>query len=260
MSEFRNAALERMRADQVALGMAVRLCRSGDVAKVAKTSGHDFLFIDLQHSVLSLETASDMCLVAAGCGVAPLVRVIGPANPEAARLLDCGAMGIVVPDVSTAEQARRAVATCKFPPIGRRTVFAAYPHFDFASVPVAEATRIMNENTLVVCMVETREGVANLEEIAAVEGVDVVHIGCNDLLYEMGLPGKFGHPDVAAAIDRLIAGCRKHGKFAGVGGDRDPQRQADYIRKGVRFMTTQSDLAMLVAEATRRTQALRAVS
>lgn len=257
MTEIRNPALDRMRAGEVALGMTVRLCRSGDVAKVARTSGHDFLFIDLQHGVLSLDAAADMCLIASGCGVAPLVRVTGYDNPEAARLLDCGAMGIIVPDVNTAEDARKAVATCKFPPIGRRSVFASYPQFDFAAVPVAEATRAMNETQLLVCMVESPEGVSNLESIAAVEGVDVIHMGCNDLLYSMGLPGQFGHPDAVAAIDRLIGACAKHDKFAGVGGDRDPGRQTEYIRKGVRFMTTQSDLAMLMAEATRRTTILR---
>ncbi|MDX9862933.1 MAG: aldolase/citrate lyase family protein, partial [Rhodospirillales bacterium] len=235
----------------------VRLSRSGDIAKGARTSGHDFLFIDLQHGVMSLDTATEICLVASGCGVAPLVRVTGFDNPEAARLLDCGAMGIIVPDVNTAEDARKAVATCKFPPIGRRSVFASYPHFDFAAVPVAEAAPAMNEGQLLVCMVESPEGIANLDAIAAVDGVDVIHMGCNDLLYNMGLPGQFGHPDVIAAIDRLIASCAKHGKFAGVGGDRDPARQADYIRKGVRFMTTQSDLAMLMAEASRRTKFLR---
>lgn len=257
MTEIRNPALDRMRAGEVALGMVVRLSRSGDIAKVARTSGHDFLFIDLQHGVMSLDTATEICLVASGCGVAPLVRVTGFDNPEAARLLDCGAMGIIVPDVNTAEDARKAVATCKFPPIGRRSVFASYPHFDFAAVPVAEAAPAMNEGQLLVCMVESPEGIANLDAIAAVDGVDVIHMGCNDLLYNMGLPGQFGHPDVIAAIDRLIASCAKHGKFAGVGGDRDPARQADYIRKGVRFMTTQSDLAMLMAEASRRTKFLR---
>jgi 2-keto-3-deoxy-L-rhamnonate aldolase RhmA len=82
-------------------------------------------------------------------------------------------------------------------------------------------------------------------------------MGCNDLLYSMGLPGQFGHPDVVAAIDHLIASCARYGKFAGVGGDRDPAHQAEYIRKGIRFMTTQSDLAMLMAEASRRTKTLR---
>jgi 2-keto-3-deoxy-L-rhamnonate aldolase RhmA len=257
MIDIRNPALDRMRAGEVALGMTVRLCRSGDIAKVARTSGHDFLFIDLQHGVMSLDTAAEICLVASGCGVAPLVRITGYDNPEAARLLDCGAMGIIVPDVNTAEDARKAVATCKFPPIGRRSVFASYPQFDFAAVPVAEATRALNEVQLLVCMVESPEGVANLDAIAAVDGVDVVHMGCNDLLYSMGLPGQFGHPDVVAAIDHLIASCARYGKFAGVGGDRDPAHQAEYIRKGIRFMTTQSDLAMLMAEASRRTKTLR---
>ena len=122
-------------------------------------------------------------------------------------------------------RARRAVNACKFPPVGKRSVGAGYPNFDFRPVPLTQAVPALNDSTLVVCMIETVEGLANVEAIAAVDGVDVLHVGCNDLLTAMGMPGKFGCPEIVAAIERVIAAAKKHGKFAGLGGERDMERQ-----------------------------------
>jgi len=172
-------------------------------------------------------------------------------------MLDNGVAGIVFPDVNTAAQARRAVAASKFAPIGTRSVVGGYPHFDFRALPLARATQALNEATLVVCMIETREGLRNVEDIAAVEGVDVIHVGCNDLLAAMDKPGAFGDPEVVAAIERTIAAAAQHGKFAGLGGERDLERQLAFIQKGVRFVTTQTDIGFLMAEAARRTEQIR---
>src|SRR3954471_11273957 len=117
-TEIVNPVKERMKAGQVALGMIVRLARSGDIARIAKTTGHDFIFMDGQHSLFSLETIGHIAQTALGCGVAPLVRVRSCDDPSIALILDNGATGIVFPDVNTPEQARRAVDACKFAPIG----------------------------------------------------------------------------------------------------------------------------------------------
>lgn len=254
---FRNPALERMRAGDVALGLIVKLGRTADIARIAKTSGHDFIFIDGQHSIFDLETVNHLTQAAQGLGVSTVVRVKGALDQSMSLYLDFCASGIVVPDVNTPDDARRAVERCKFPPIGKRWASNSYPMFDYRPIPLNEQLRILNDNTMLVCMIETVEAVNNVEAIAAVDGVDVVHMGCNDLLVDMGKPGAFGDPEVAVALDRLIAACKANGKIAGVGGDRDVARQARYIQKGVRFMTTQVDIAMLIAEATRRTEALR---
>jgi 2-keto-3-deoxy-L-rhamnonate aldolase RhmA len=252
-----NPVKARMRAGDVALGMIVRLARSGDVVRIAKSSGHDFVFVDGQHSLFSLETIGHLAQVGLGCGTAVLVRARSCDDPSISLMLDNGVTGIIIPDVNTAAEAKRAVDACKFAPIGKRSVGGAYPNFDCAAVPLAHATRALNEATLVVCMIETREGLRNVEEIAAVEGVDVVHVGCNDLLAAMGKPGAFGDPEVVAAVERVIAAAAAAGKFAGLGGERDLARQVAFIEKGVRFVTTQTDLAFLMAEASRRTTEIR---
>jgi 2-keto-3-deoxy-L-rhamnonate aldolase RhmA len=206
-----NPIKARMQAGEVALGMPVRLARSGDIARIAKTTGHDFIFIDCQHSLFDLETIGHIANTALGCGVAPLVRVRGIDDPDVSLLLDNGAMGIVYPDVANAAQARKAVDICKFAPLGKRSVTAGYPHFDYRSVPLTESVPELNDSCLLVCMIETVEGLENVEAIAAVDGVDVLHLGSNDLLANMGKPGKFDDPVLVAAQERLVAACRKHG-------------------------------------------------
>jgi 2-keto-3-deoxy-L-rhamnonate aldolase RhmA len=252
-----NPVKERMKAGEAALGMNIRLGRSADIARIAKATGHDFIFIDAQHSIFSLETIAHIAHTSLAIGVAPLVRVRSCDDPDTSLLLDNGALGVVFPDVNNAEEARRGVATAKFPPVGKRSVSGGYPHFDYRSVPLAEGVPVLNDATLVVCMIETREGLANIEEIAAVDGVDVIHVGSNDLLAALGKPGKFDDPELVAALDRAIAAAKKHGKFAGCGGNRDVERQVQVIRKGVRFVTTQTDIGFLMAAASKWTTGVR---
>jgi staphyloferrin B biosynthesis citrate synthase len=256
-ADLKNPAKERMRAGDVALGMIVRLARSGEIARVAKSTGHDFIFIDGQHALFSVETIGHIAQIALGIGIAPLVRVRSCDDPATPVILDNGATGIIFPDVGTGEQAQRAVNACKFPPVGRRSVSAGYPQYDYRAVPLTQAVPALNDSTLVVCMIETVEGLANVEAIAAVDGVDVVHVGCNDLLTAMGLPGKFGCSEIMTAMDRVIAAAKKHNKFAGLGGDRDLDRQRALVKKGVRFVTTQTDMGFLMMAASARTAEIR---
>jgi 2-keto-3-deoxy-L-rhamnonate aldolase RhmA len=255
--ELVNPVKARMRAGEVALGMIVRLARSGDAVRIARATGHDFIFIDAQHSLFSLETIGHIALAAIGSRVAVLVRARSCDDPDIALMLDNGVSGIVFPDINSAEEARRAVAACRFAPLGKRSVVGGYPMFDYRAVPVEQSVQALDDATLVACMIETREGPRNLDAIAAVEGVDVIHVGCNDLLTAMGKPGKFGDPEVVAAIERVVVAAAANNKFAGLGGERDLERQLAFINKGVRFVTTQTDIGFLTAAASQRTEQIR---
>src|SRR3977135_3223070 len=120
--ELKNPVIERMRAGDVSLGMIVRGAGSGDIDRVAKTTGHDFIFIDRQHALFSLETVGHMAQAALGCGVAALVRVRSCHDLDASLILDNGATGIIFPDINSAADAKRAVEACKFAPVGTRSV------------------------------------------------------------------------------------------------------------------------------------------
>jgi 2-keto-3-deoxy-L-rhamnonate aldolase RhmA len=239
--------------------MIVRVVRVPEIARIAGTTGHDFIFIDNQHAAFNPETISQLALAALGAGVAPLVRVRSYDDPDIPHLLDAGVMGIVVPNVNSAEQARHAVSISKFPPVGRRSVGGPSPYLEFKPLPNDDAMRVLNAATVVVCMIEDAEGLDNVEEIAAVDGVDVLHIGCNDFLAEIGKSGDFECPELVGAIEKVLSVARDNGLIVGLGGDKDLGRQAKWAKAGVGFITTQSDMAMLMAEATRRTGELRKV-
>jgi len=252
-----NPVKERLRAGDVVMGITVRMSRSAEIARIAKTSGHDFLFIDAQHSIYDLETIAHIAQTALAIGIAPMVRVRGVGDPDVSLLLDNGVTGIIFPDVSTVADARKAVDTCRFAPLGKRSVCGGYPHFDYRSVPLSQAVPQLDDSCLVVCMIETVEGLENIDAIAAVEGIDVLHVGSNDLLTNMGMAGQFDAPEIIAAQDKVIAAARKHGKFAGCGGNRDVQRQAAAVRRGAHFLTTQTDLGFMMAAATQWASGVR---
>jgi 2-keto-3-deoxy-L-rhamnonate aldolase RhmA len=247
--ELSNPVKARLAAGDAALGMPIRLARSADIVRIARATGHDFIFIDVQHAIFNLETIANLCNVALALGVAPLVRVRSVDDPDVSMLLDNGATGIVFPDVNTAEDARKAVDRCRFPPVGRRSVGASFPQYDCKGVPLTQCVPELDAQTLVVVMIETAEGLANAETIAKVEGVDVLHVGSNDLLANLGKPGQFDDPEIIAAQDHVIRVARANGKWAGCGGNRDVARQVAAVKRGATFLTTQSDIALLTYAA-----------
>jgi 2-keto-3-deoxy-L-rhamnonate aldolase RhmA len=255
-----NPVKARLAAGDLAIGMVVRLSRSGDIARIARSSDLDFIFMDVQHAIYSLETIGHIAQTALGCGVAPLVRVRNCRDPDIAVMLDCGATGIVFPDINNAEEARIAVDTCRYAPIGKRSLTSGYPIFNYRPVPPRDTVRILNETTLVVCMIETADGLANVEEIAAVEGIDVLLIGLTDLLYNLGRPGELTHPSVIEAVERVAASTKKNGKHLGLGGDSDPGRQAEYVKRGVRFFCLPTDGAYVLSGASAAAASLRGMT
>lgn len=257
MTTLRNIARERLERGELSLGLGLRYARGVEIAKVLKTAGYDWLFIDLEHSTLSLDMAAQISVAALDAGVAPLVRVPEGEFAMATRVLDGGALGIVMPHVDTPEAARAVVAHLKYPPLGRRSVAGASAHFDFRPVETGDLTATVNAATLVVVMIETPQAVANADAIAALPGIDALLIGTNDLCMEMGIPGDFANPRLAAAYETVIAACRKHGKFPGMGGLYDEDLMQRYIAGGMRLILSGGDTAMLMQAASQRSAFLR---
>ena len=258
MAVIKNITKQKLAAGELSLGMGVRIARGVEIAKVAKVCGYDWLFIDMEHSPLSLETVADITLAGLDAGCTPIVRASSHLHHHASRPLDAGAQGIVVPHVNSAEEARRVVDQCLYPPIGHRSLAGGAAILEYESLPMAESTQLINDNVLVVVMLESPEAIANADEIAAVEGVDVLLIGTNDLCAEMGIPGQYDHRDVVAAYETTISACRNNGKWAGMGGVYD-DLAAKYIAMGVRMVLGGSDLSYLMTAARDKAAALHGI-
>jgi 4-hydroxy-2-oxoheptanedioate aldolase len=209
-------------------------------------AGFDWLFLDMEHGVMSLEACAQISTAALDAGIAPIARVPNGEYAIATRALDNGALGIVMPHVDTAEEAREVVSKLKYPPVGHRSMGGIGPHYALRSVSTGEAAKALNAVNLTVVMLETPTAIANAEAIAAVPGVDVLLIGSNDLCAEMGIPGDFGNERVAEAYRTMIAACRNNGKFPGMAGIYNEAIMPRYIEMGARFILSGQDAAFLM--------------
>ena len=253
---LRNTVLEKLARDEVVASMTVRLLGAAQIARIAHSAGFDTLYVDLEHNALSIGDVANICLEALGAGITPLVRV--PHLGDIQRVLDAGALGVIVPHVCTAEEARAAVAATKYPPLGARGVTSALPQFRFMAPPPATAQRLLNAATMVIVMMEDVKALDDIEAIAAVEGVDVLHIGTNDLTASMGIPGDYDDPRVIDAYARTIAAARRHGKHVGTGGMTARQdKVAEVVKMGVRYVSTGADLNFLVRACTEQAAQVR---
>ena len=203
---------ELLRGTRALLGMFVGI-PSPSLVEMCGHAGVDFVIVDNEHGPAGIESTEHMLRAARASGVIPVVRTL---EGDILRVLDIGASAIQVPQVNTAEQAKRIVAAAKYPPIGMRgaafsTRAAGYGFFG-GERHVADS----NVGTAVIVMTETRTAIENLDAILSVPGIDAVFFGPNDLSFSYGHPGEMGHPDVVGAIEHGIDRALAHGVAPGV--------------------------------------------
>ncbi len=254
-----NSALRRLRGGELAIGFGLHHLRSAAAPQLAVAAGFDWLFIDTEHGAFSVQEATQLSLAALPTGITPIVRVCAEAIDEGTRALDNGAMGIVVPHVDTAKQARRIAEAFRYPPLGHRSWGGPPAIYGFRAPPPAEAQAAINLEILLCAMIETPEAVKNARDIAAVAGIDALMIGSSDLSAEMGVPGEIGHAKVQKAYADVFAACRKEKKILGMGGVYDEQWATHYIRLGARFVLGGGDHGFLLAAGQARSAFLRGI-
>ena len=252
MTFFHNKAKRKLASGGVAVSFGVHHLRTAAAPVIAASTGHDILFIDMEHGPYTVQEAVQLCIAALPTGVAPIVRVCAGALDEATRLLDNGALGIVVPHVDTAAEARAVAEAFHYPPVGRRSWGGPPALYGYRPPSVAEAMAAINAEILTVVMIESPLAVDNAEEIAAVAGVDVLLIGTFDLTAELGISGQVTHPTIVEAYARVSAACRSHGKVLGMGGINDPADMARYLAMGARYLGAGSDQGYVVSGAEAR--------
>lgn len=197
-----------------------------NIARIVASADLDFVMLDMEHTGFDTERIADLCAWFRATGIAPMVRVPQGLYHFCARTLDVGALGIMVANVETPEQAKQIVDAAKYAPLGRRGVALGGAHNDFVMPDPVEYFRYANENTTLVAMIESPIGLRNLDAIAATPGIDVLWVGHYDLTQAMGIPAQFDHPDFLAALTAVTAAARRHGKQAGI----QPGRMEDAER------------------------------
>lgn len=198
--------------------MTIKYAIGNEVAMMAKMAGFRGVFIDMEHSAFSLREVSQLILACNYVGVSPVVRSPSKSHWHISRILDAGAAAVVIPHIETIQEVRDIVHHAKFAPIGARGCSNNQPAFNFQHVPTLKQNEALNSQTMLIPMIETPGAVDLAEEIFAIDGVDGVLIGSNDLCTDLGIPGKYDDPRYLEAVTKIINAGNKYGKPIGVGG------------------------------------------
>jgi 2-keto-3-deoxy-L-rhamnonate aldolase RhmA len=243
-TEFR----ARMMRGEVALGSNVRFSRSAEIGPILAACGFHWMMLDDEHSPASPHFAYDIALAAIRAGVLPVARPAGHDPAQIGGLLTNGALGLLVPHVDTPAQAAAVARAARFAPRGALSVPGTLPHFGYG-VPLAEACARFNDEVVVVAMIESAAALANVAAIAAVEGIDGLFVGASDLLWDLGLPGRYEAPALRDAVAAVCDAARRAGKFAGMGGAREEAQWRGFLAAGMRMALTENDLSLLMRGA-----------
>ena len=238
---------EKLASGNPVSGPIVSEIRSVGPIKALANAGHDFVWVDMEHAMFNWETTQTLVQYARLVGITPLVRVTDLSYTMVARALDSGAIGVIIPRVDTADQIRDAVSYARYPPLGRRGA-GGEGRYGFERRLPADAVEEVNAATVVVVQVETVEAVERIDEFAAVDGLDVICVGPQDLSISLGVTGQFDHPTFVEAIEHVMRRVSAAGKVAGMV-ERDARRFQRWHAAGCRFFACNTDLNLIFTGA-----------
>ncbi len=244
---FQNPVKQALREGRPVIGATITAA-SPDIAATLASSGFDFLWIEMEHSPLTLETVRAMILATRGMKAMPFTRV--PVNEPwmAKRVLDAGSLGVIFPFSSTRELAEQAVKACRYPPLGIRGFgpSLAAPRWDFVGQSYPQ---FANENVMVIPIIEQKQAVENIDAIASVPGIDALFIGASDLSYSLGVGGQRQHPLVQEAIAKVLAAGKKYNVPVGYPSG-NPEEIKQLIAEGFLLFQATTDLGLMKGAAT----------
>lgn len=240
-----NHALRKLREGQFAYGTWIVQVRTPALIRWIASSGFDFVFVDAEHSDFSLETIGTMCELARASGLVPIVRPHELNGSLANRIQDLGAMGLMYHDITSRAQVDEILRSMRYPPAGIRGSTSLGPAMDYVGGHGAEIKRFLDESSMLLIQIESREGIDHIDGILEGGGVDVVEIGRGDLSTALGVPLELRHPTVLEAIDEIVAACRRHGVAAGVN-CVSSEDAADMVRRGVRCVSFSNERRLLL--------------
>jgi 2-keto-3-deoxy-L-rhamnonate aldolase RhmA len=229
---------------------------SPGIGEICKRAGCDFAVLDMEHSSFGYETVKSVVKYMNAADLPLIVRIPSREYHDISRALDVGADGVMLPMVSSVEEAKRIVQSAKYYPEGMRGVATGLSQDRFRSGPLTDAFRDNNKRTILALQIENTAGVEAADGIAALPGVDMLWVGHLDLSVSLGIPGQFDHPEFKKAIERVNKACRKHGKsMARVAAS--VEQSADLFKAGFDVQTYQSDVRILLSALTKGISGMR---
>ena len=239
-----NSMKNRLRAGEQLLGTMITTFPSPDLVKILRNSGFDFCMVDCEHGSFTTREVSDMISAGRGFGMPVLVRIPEIRREHVLHYMEMGAAGLLLPNTESADQARQLVDYAKYAPMGHRGVSLSRPHTDFQKVNGPEYMARANEETMLMCQIESQAGLDHIEEILAVPGIDAAMLGPNDMSQDFGILGQYSHPRMTAAFEKVMAAASAQDKWSGVHfGGAEPLKP--WIQKGMQINMWNSDSGLL---------------
>lgn len=198
------------------LGMMLSELASSNIIRIMKVAGFEYVIVDCEHGYFSFSQLADIAAVGKGFGLPVVVRIPSISREYIIKVLDIGVDGILVPMVNTRAEAKEIIKYAKYTPLGARGISTTRPHTEYHVDDLKEYMKYANQKTVVMVQIETQTAVNNVEEIAAVEGIDVIFIGPNDLAADMGMPGNFQSREMHQAINKVVKVASKNGIKSGI--------------------------------------------
>jgi 2-dehydro-3-deoxyglucarate aldolase/4-hydroxy-2-oxoheptanedioate aldolase len=234
----------KLAAGETAFGTMVFEFVSAGLPAVLAAAGAEFVIYDMEHSGIDFPQMKDQFSFARGLNLVPLVRPPAKTYADVSKLLDLGAMGLMLQMVESAQEISEIVSWTRYAPRGVRGAIFGGAHDDYLGGSIEEKMIRADDRTIIMPLIETRRGLEAVDEIAAVDGVAGLHLGQFDLTVSMGIPGQFDHPDFQRAVDRILAACKRHGKFAGCMG-MDGATLAAWRQRGFSLISCSFDIALM---------------
>ena len=252
-----NQTRERLSRGETVFGCGLQVYRSAEIPRAFAVAGFDYVFIDMEHGSYDLETVHDMIKASLEAGITPIVRVCELLYSLVARLLDCGAQGIILPRVEDPKVLTETLSWLRFPPVGKRGYGVNPTMIGYEARSFGEIIEHQNRNTLGVVQFETVNAMERADELLSIPGLDVIMVGPADLSIALGIPGQFENPLLVSTVDRLIEKCNQHGVVPGIQ-TRSVAMAKFWADRGMRFVGAGAEHGLLLEKAKEAVGQLRA--
>lgn len=239
---------KKMNNGEIVFGMMLSEVATPNTVRIMDAAGYEFMIVDCEHGYFDFSQLANLASVGNGLNMTMLVRIPAIAKEFVAKCLDMSMDGVLVPMVNTAEDAKKIVQLVKYPPMGTRGISTTRAHTNYAPPALDEYIKNANQRTIIMVQIESRQAVENVDEIAAVDGIDALMVGPNDMAVDFGTPGKLETPEMEAAIFKVIEASKKAGKPCGIIDSHVP-----FLRKwrdrGMNIFSCGSEVGMIMSSA-----------
>jgi 4-hydroxy-2-oxoheptanedioate aldolase len=249
-----NKLKAKLNNGESAIGVFVRM--NAISVEVLGRTGWDFVIIDVEHGVHTMEDVSNMIRAAKSVGVSSIVRVPGASPINVMRSLDAGADGVQVPQITSLEQVAAAVEASRYYPRGKRGACAYSAATGYSTIPFPEHIETSNKEVMLVIHVENAWAAENIDEILAIKGIDVIFCGPWDMSQSLGIPGKTTDPAVTGLIDKVLAACDRERIYTGIFVQK-PEDAEVWLKKGVKYIACSVDVGMYADIAAKNAKGMR---